>query len=151
MSGKAERAGEKLDSLEVIQRWSEVSPEHLKSAIKALDSELSRAHELRMVKEQHQEAKARREHTLYMTSMLVGSLVIIALLSGAVLLATRGQVLLPTIFTTLSVTMATVFVLRKHDPQQMRAVIKAQERITRSLSASADPAAAIEGTIPPTR
>lgn len=151
MSGNAESAGEKLDSLEVIQRWSELSPEHLKTASKTLNAELSRAHELRMTKEQYQDAKARREHTLYMTSMLLGSFVIIALLSGAVLLGMRGQVALPTIFTTLSVTMATVFVLRKHDPQQMRAVITAQARVARSLSASADPASVVEGEIPPAR
>jgi hypothetical protein len=145
VSGKADPAGEKLDSLEVIQRWSELAPEHLKTAIKTLDAELSRAHELRMIREKHQDAKARREHTLYMTSMLLGSFVIIALLSGAVLLGMRGQVALPSIFTTLSATMATVFVLRKHDPQQMRAVITAQARVARALSASADPTGAIEG------
>ena len=147
MSGKAEPASEKLNSLDIIQRWSELSPEHLKTAIKTLDAELSRAHELRMTKEQHQDAKARREHTLFMISMLLGFFVIIALLSGAVLLGMRGQVALPAIFTTLSATMATVFVLRKHDPQQMRAVVTAQARVARSLSATADPAGVVEGSL----
>lgn len=148
MSRKAEPAGENLDALEVIQRWSEVSPEHLKTVIKTLDAELSRAHELRMAREQHQDAKARREHTLYMTSMLLGAFVIIALLSGAVLLGMRGQVALPATFTTLSVTVATVFVLRKHDPRQMRAVVTAQARVARSMTAAADPTGTIEGSSP---
>lgn len=131
-----EPADRGLDSFEIIQRWNELSPQHLKAAMTAFDTQLARTHELRMTEARLQDARARREHILFMTSMILGFVVILVLMSGAVLLGMQGQITLPAILVTLSTSMATVFVLRKHDPKQMRAVVEAQTRIARSMLGS---------------
>lgn len=136
MSGTLEPADRGVDSFEIIQRWNELSPEHLKAAMKAFDAQLARTHELKMTQARLQDAKARREHTLFMTSMILGFVVILVLLGGAVLLGMQGQIALPTALVTLSVSMATVFVLRRRDSKQMRAVIEAQARIAQSALGS---------------
>jgi hypothetical protein len=147
MSGAVEPADGGMDSFAVIQRWNELSPEHLKAAMKVFDAQLARAHELKMTQTRLQDEKARREHTLFMTSMILGSVVILVLISGAFLLSMHGQIALPVGLTTLSASMATVFVLRIHDPQQMRAVIEAQARLARS---AAGPTNAVRATSEPT-
>lgn len=132
MSGTMEPSDGEMDSFAVIQRWNDLSPAHLKAAMQAFDAQLARTHELKMTQARLQDARARREHVLFMTSMILGFVVILLLMSGAVLLGMRGQIALPAILITLTTSMATVFVLRRHDPKQMRAVTEAQARIAQS-------------------
>jgi hypothetical protein len=108
--------------------------------LEAFNLELARAHELRLAEVRREEEKERRQHRLFMTGLILGFVVVIVMSSAAVVLGMQGQPELAGVLATLTIAVATVFVLRKHDPQSVKLVSEAAIRMaSRTSISSADP------------
>lgn len=118
-----------VDPLEAAFQWSSLPPEHLRIALTALEPQLAREHEYRM-EQLRLEARAeadRRGHVLYLGGLVAGFTIVVGMLTGAVVVGVSGQPWLAAMLAGPSVlALATLFVLRKADPAQTRAVSGSQ-------------------------
>jgi hypothetical protein len=126
--------------LEIAMQWAELPAEHLQVALKALEPQLRREHELRMEQEKavqklelermrlsSKEVQAKRSHALFMAGLVAGFVVTIGMLAGAVVVGVQGHVWLAAMLSGPSVlALAGLFVLRKTDTAQMGAVQRSQ-------------------------
>lgn len=126
--------------LEIAMQWADLPAEHLQVALKALEPQLRREHELRMAEQsairqleieelrvQSRETAARRSHTLMVIGLIAGFLLSAGMLVGAVIVGREGQVGLASMLSGPSViALASLFVLRRSDAVQTRAVARAQ-------------------------
>lgn len=78
-------------ALEIAKQWSELPPEHLRIALRALEPELAREHEYRMNQLRSQERRS-------LAALIAGFALAAALLALAVVVGLKGQVLLTALF-----------------------------------------------------
>lgn len=126
-------------SLEIAMQWAELPAEHLKAALKALEPELARSHAMRMAEQKTAERlelealrlkaaeeAARRSHTLYFTGLIAGFVLSAGMLVGSVIVGVHGQTALASVLAGPSlIALASLFVLRRTDTSQTRAVERA--------------------------
>ncbi|MFE1791885.1 hypothetical protein ACFW7J_26420 [Streptomyces sp. NPDC059525] len=121
-------------------QWSQLPVEHLQIALKAIEPELKREHELRMQQDahvqelqlerlrlesaqqqfaeqlQHEERQAKRSHTLYLMGLFAGFLISGGTLGGAIYVGIHDQPWLASLLAGPTLlALATLFVLRKND------------------------------------
>jgi hypothetical protein len=134
--------------LEIAMQWADLPVEHLQVALKALEPQLRREHELRMaeqatlqhlelerVREQSKETAARRSHTLMLAGLIAGFVLSAGMLVGAVVVAREGHIGLATMLAGPSViALASLFVLRRSDAGQTRAVSQSQNAAIQSAA-----------------
>lgn len=137
MSEQRESAAS-LGGLEVARAWADVPVEHLEVALKALEPQLLRDHEYRMAQQQIDrelklkameavEIRAKRAHALYLAGLVAGFIITVGMLTGAVIVGSNDQPWLAAMLSGPSVlALATVFVLRRNDTTQSRAVARNQ-------------------------
>jgi hypothetical protein len=116
--------------------------EHLKIALEALEPQLQREHEAQMehMRLAAQESEAGRAHRLYMCGLIAGFVVTIGMLAGAVVVGSNNQPVLAGILSGPSViALASVFVLRRNDASQMRAVARAHQSVLNAATSAGAP------------
>ncbi|MGW3284635.1 hypothetical protein ACWDR3_08330 [Streptomyces sp. NPDC001002] len=130
-----------LGGLEVARAWADVPVDHLEVALKALEPQLLRDHEYRMAQQQIDrelelkaieagENRAKRSHALYLAGLVAGFVITVGMLSGAVIVGSNDQPWLAAMLSGPSVlALATVFVLRRNDAAQSRAVARSQRLV----------------------
>ncbi|GAB1824665.1 hypothetical protein HerbRD11066_78310 [Herbidospora sp. RD11066] len=132
-------------SLEIALEWSKLPPRHLEVALKALNPQLEREHQLRLLQLQleAQEKKESRKHAMHMVSIGVGCLVALAMLGAAVVLGINDQPWLAAILAGPSVlALVKVFVLRRTDPVDMEKLFRSQRAVLSAMPQQATPAPA---------
>lgn len=134
--------------LEIAMQWADLPAEHLQVALKALERQLRREHELRMAEQsairqmeieslrvQARETAARRSHVLFVIGLVAGFLLSAGMLVGAVIVGVEGHVGLASMLSGPSViALASLFVLRRSDGAQTRAVARAHATTTQAES-----------------
>lgn len=142
--------------LEIAMQWAELPVEHLQAALKALEPQLRREHEARMEREKTareielermrlaaEEAQAARTHTLYLLGLVCGFLITAGMLTGAVIVGVNDQPWLAALLAGPSVSvLAGLFVLRRNDNSQTRALLAAQRATLNAVGQPAAPAPA---------
>ncbi|MFI6003944.1 hypothetical protein ACIA98_26685 [Streptomyces sp. NPDC051366] len=78
-------------ALDIAKQWSELPPEHLRIALRALEPQLAREHEYRMHQLRIQERRA-------LAGLVAGFALSSALLALAVVVGLQGQVMLSAVF-----------------------------------------------------
>ncbi|RFC75491.1 hypothetical protein DXZ75_13335 [Streptomyces sp. AcE210] len=135
--------------LEIAMQWADLPAEHLQVALKALEPQLKREHELRMAQQaalqqleleslrlQTREKAASRSHVLLITGLIAGFLLSAGMLAGAVVVGIEGHVALASMLSGPSVlALASLFVLRRSDATQTRAVARAQAAASQAAQA----------------
>lgn len=105
-------------ALNIAMQWAELPPEHLKIALRAMEPQLVRDHEL-LMEQLRLSAQAQSEgrvHRLYMGGLIAGFGVVAGMLSAAVIVGINGQAWLAAMLAGPSVlSLAGLFVLRKVD------------------------------------
>ncbi|WP_225848196.1 hypothetical protein [Streptomyces sp. HPF1205] len=121
-------------ALDLATQWASLPPEHLRIALKALEPQLAREHELRLEQERAaermnvalaenaaREGADRRAHIRYLSGLWAGLVISLFMLTGAVVVGTAGQ---PWLAAALSgpsmLALARIFVLRRSDPEDLR-------------------------------
>ncbi|MFE3030095.1 hypothetical protein ACFXKY_00400 [Streptomyces canus] len=130
-------------SLEVALQWGQLPPEHLKAALKALEPELARQYELSVlrVQLQHQEVRDQRVHHLYMGGLIAGFIIVVAMLTGAVIVGINQMPWLAAMLSGPSVlALAGLFVLRRIDSTSAREMARSQ-RASLAATQYPDPSA----------
>ncbi|WP_382465814.1 hypothetical protein ACFIN9_26425 [Streptomyces noursei] len=138
MSQESGTSARQPTGLDIAMQWAELPAEHMKIALDALEPQLRREHEMRVLQQdaehklalekiKSQEAAARRSHTLYLTGLIAGFAISVAMLSGAVVVGVNGQPWLAAMLSGPGVlALATLFVLRRNERGQAQAVGAAQ-------------------------
>ncbi|MEU6401062.1 hypothetical protein ABZ867_29310 [Streptomyces cinnamoneus] len=125
--------------MNIAMQWAELPPEHLRIALKAMEPQLARDHELMMeqVRLSAQAQSEGRVHRLYMGGLIAGFGVVAGMLSAAVIVGIHGQAWLAAMLAGPSVlSLAGLFVLRKVDAGASKDV----SRVTRSALGAASQA-----------
>lgn len=136
--------------LDIAMQWADLPAEHLQAALKALEPQLRREHELRMAQQsalqqmqleslrlETRERTARRSHFLLITGLVAGFLLSTGMLVAAVMVGMQGHIGLASMLSGPSVlALASLFVLRRSDAAQTRAVARAQAN---TIQAAAPP------------
>lgn len=134
--------------LEIAMQWAELPAEHLQVALKALEPQLRREHELRMAEQKAataldlervrlgaKEEASKRTHTLYVVGLVVGSVIAVGMLAGAVIVGREGHGWLASLLAGPSlIALVSVFVLRHTDSSQTKAVASAQRAALAALT-----------------
>ncbi|WP_405476450.1 hypothetical protein [Streptomyces sp. NBC_00009] len=146
-----------LNSLDIAMQWAALPPEHLKAALAALEPELARLHELSLLRArlEFKEAQDRRTHNLYLGGLIAGFIVVVAMLSGAVIVGINDMPWLAAMLAGPSVlSLAGLFVLRRVDSASARETgrahreaLAASQPPTAPAPAPADPAAGQGGAV----
>lgn len=132
--------------LEIAMQWADLPAEHLQVALKALEPQLRREHELRMAQQaavqqvelenlrlQSREKAARRSHLLLISGLVAGFLLSAGMLAGAIVVGREGHVALASMLSGPSVlALASLFVLRRTDAAQTRATAQAHATATQA-------------------
>ncbi|MFM9373391.1 hypothetical protein [Streptomyces sp. Da 82-17] len=116
--------------LDIALQWAELPPEHLKAALQALEPELARRHEMRMLQArlEAQGAEDRRSHLLYLSGLVGGFLIVVAMLTASVIVGINGLPWLSAMLAGPSVlSLAGLFVLRRVDSGTARQVARAHD------------------------
>ncbi|MFB4284870.1 hypothetical protein ACBJ59_57050 [Nonomuraea sp. MTCD27] len=116
-----------LTGLEIAMQWTKLPPEHLRAALKALEPQLVRDHAYRMALAEIQERNDERSHRLFMTGLLIGCGVAVAMLVAAVIVGMNGHAWLALAFSGPSMlALVGMFVLRRFDTATLRESRRAQ-------------------------
>lgn len=123
MSERRQLKSERSSALEIAKKWSKIPSEHLEIALKALEPELQREHQRRLAEQRQIERDAQRKHVRYLCGLWAGLSLAVVMLTVGVILAIYG-LLWPALLCTgpSLVAMAKIFVLRRSDPEDIRAV-----------------------------
>jgi hypothetical protein len=114
---------ESSTALEIALQWSQLPPEHLEIALRAMEPQLARDHDLKMEKlrlaaENKREA---RTQTLYIAGLAAGFVIVVGMLGSAVIVGINGQPWLAAMLAGPSViSLAGLFVLRRVDSTAAR-------------------------------
>lgn len=114
--------------LDLALEWSQLPPKHLEIALRALDPQLEREHQFRVLQLQLdlQEKQEARKHVMHMAGIAVGCFVALAMLGAAVALGINAQPWLAAILSGPSIlALVKVFVLRRSDPGDMEKLFRA--------------------------
>ena len=132
--GTVIRPDRQPSALDLATQWATLPPEHLRIALKALEPQLAREHELRLEQERSAERTSvaaaesaaaesadRRAHVRYLSGMVSGLVLSLSMLTGAVIVGTSGQAWLAAALSGPSMlALAKIFVLRRSDPEDLR-------------------------------
>lgn len=80
-------------ALELANQWAQLPPDHLAAAIKALEPQLRREHQLRQEELRQIALKEQHSYLLYMIGMGAGFAIAVASLCGAIILGPRNPTL----------------------------------------------------------
>lgn len=127
--------------LEIAMRWGQAlgGPEQLQIALAALEPQLKREHQIRIkhmdmqvkkAERQTREAREVRQHRFRMASLIVGSILSIAMLAAGVYVAQDAWWLASLLCGPSLISMAAIIILRRHDNEAMKAVADAAKRAT---------------------
>lgn len=133
--------------LEIAMQWAQLPSEHLQSALKALEPQLRREHELQMEREraaneisvermrlEARQSDSKRSHLLYLLGLIAGFILAAGMLVGAVIVATDGQAALATLFAGPSlIALVSIFVLRRKDASDTQALQQSQQHVLQTL------------------
>ncbi|MFJ4793915.1 hypothetical protein [Kitasatospora purpeofusca] len=157
MTAARRDASRELSGLEIALEWGKLPPEHLSAALKALEPELKRAHEIRMKRldmeerersalHEANERQAQRSYRLYMGGLVAGFALCAGMLVGSVVEAIHGQVVLAaTMAGPTMLGIASLFVLRQRSAspgqrRQARGVALPGQQSNRSVLPDVQPA-----------
>ncbi|GLW07891.1 hypothetical protein Misp01_30210 [Microtetraspora sp. NBRC 13810] len=118
-----------LTGYEISKMWGQLSPEHLRVALKALEPQLAReeAFRLAQLNAEMEEKKDRRAHVQHMTGLVAGLLIAIGTLAGAVMLGIHAQPWLALLLSGPSVfALVKIFVLRRTTSNDLKELRRAQ-------------------------
>jgi hypothetical protein len=144
MTGGVERSGAG-SGIEIAGQWAKLPPEHLAVAFSAMEPQLAREHEYRI-----EELKARgqaevRAHELAQRGQNFGLVIALSMLVAAIVLAFGGMQALAGVFAGPSLlALAKLFVLRRSDASDMKAVTDSRGRGGAVLSEAS--AASVDAT-----
>ncbi|MGW1540638.1 hypothetical protein ACWCPM_10400 [Streptomyces sp. NPDC002309] len=116
--------------MDIARRWGQVSDaDQLKVALVALEPELQREHEARMKVLEQAEARDRRSHRLLMTGLIVGAVISLAMLGGGIYVAKDAWWLSALLCGPSMISMALIYILRRHDAKASQAVVDITRRV----------------------
>ncbi|MER6299144.1 hypothetical protein ABT247_06145 [Kitasatospora sp. NPDC001539] len=110
-------------ALEIAKAWAGLPIETFQAALAALEPQLVREHDLRILEQRRIEQEGQRKHRLAAIGLFIGSIIAIISIGAAIYFGisqnfwAMALVLGPTAFV-----MIKVFVLRKSDPEDARAL-----------------------------
>lgn len=123
-------SGSEINALAIALQWAQLPSEHLGAALRALEPELARQHELKKLEVSRQVGKEKRTFVLYMAGLIAGFLITMGMLTGAVIVGLEGHLWLAAMLSGPSVfALATLFVLRRSDAEHTRRVAESQRGI----------------------
>jgi hypothetical protein len=125
---------DRFDALQNAMKWSQLPPEHLAAALKALEPYLAREHEYRMeqAKLAAEAEVSRQAHALHRMGMISGLLISVAMLGCSVLTGLKGDLILSIVLAGPSVlALAALFIFRKSDTAYLQVLSRAQESSSR--------------------
>jgi hypothetical protein len=117
------QAGKPGDLESLLVTLSQLPPEHFKLALKAVEAELARSHELRLEQERSRirEAADARTHALFAWGLGAGFVVVLGMIAASVVIGLKGYVWLSASLSGPGVVvLASLFVLRKLDSSYVR-------------------------------
>ncbi|MCX5269966.1 hypothetical protein [Streptomyces sp. NBC_00199] len=123
----------------IARQWAELPPEHLTAAMKAMEPELRRGNRERMARMKlqdiadaraHEERQQQRQHRQHAAELTVGAVVALAMLAGGVYVAPESWWLSTLLCGPSLLALAKVFILRRSDPDDMKAVAGAARTST---------------------
>ncbi|MFE7358037.1 hypothetical protein ACFU8Q_34120 [Streptomyces sp. NPDC057543] len=136
--------------LEIAMKWgSALGPDKLEVALKALEPELRRHHKERMTRltlqreaaqQASKERSEERAHKRHVAGLAVGGVVAVAMLAAGVYVAKDAWWLALVLCGPSLLALAKVFVLRRSDPDDMRAVTQAARTATNAAGQAQPPA-----------
>jgi hypothetical protein len=141
--GVAERGP--ITGIEIATEWAKLPPEHLQMALKALNPQLQREHEVRLeqIRISAQSAQQIRQFRIQLYSLWAGLTISLVMLGASVYVAVNDQPWLALAFSGPSLLALTkLFVLRRTDPHDMSSMVRSQ----RSAAALVPPDPAAGGT-----
>jgi hypothetical protein len=119
------RAGTTGDLESILVTLAQLPPEHFKLALKTVEAEMARRHELQLERERSRvrEAADARTHALYAWGLGAGFVVALGMITAAVLVGLQGHVWLAAGLSGPGVVgLASLFVLRRLDSRALRHV-----------------------------
>ncbi|MFJ9832847.1 hypothetical protein ACIRU2_15880 [Streptomyces sp. NPDC101169] len=134
--------------MDIARQWGQLSPDHLKLALEALEPQMRREHQLRIkqldfqAKKAEQEAKSerdRRRHQFKMASLIVGAVLAAAMLGGGVYVAKDNWWLATLLCGPSLIALAKIVFLRRSDPDDMKLVAAASKHSTNAASQTQPP------------
>jgi hypothetical protein len=117
------------DLAAMMNAVAQLPPEQFELALKAVETQLARDHELRMEQERNRlvEAESVRSHALFTRGLVAGFVVVIGMVTGSVVVGVQGHVWLSASLSGPGViVLASLFVLRRLDAKQLRLVSRGQ-------------------------
>ncbi|MDH2388183.1 hypothetical protein QCN29_05135 [Streptomyces sp. HNM0663] len=129
--------------LEIAMKWGQAlgGPEQLKVALEALEPQLKREHQLHLkqLDIRAKQAERRYQHRFRMTSLIVGAVMSVAMLSGGVYVAKDAWWLSTLLCGPSMIGMALIIILRRHDANAMKAISEAARRSTDAVGQAQPP------------
>jgi hypothetical protein len=115
MSDARFRPTGEASALDIAQQWAQLPPEHLKAALKALEPQLVREHDLRAEELNQAALRDQRNHRLLMSGLVAGYTIAITALIAATLVGIHGHTLLSAVLVGPSVpALVSLFLTRGH-------------------------------------
>ncbi|MFC9432091.1 hypothetical protein [Streptomyces sp. NPDC056987] len=148
MTNQSEPAASR-GGLDIAREWANLPPDHLEIALKALGPQLERDHEYRMkvIQLEYELAGAKQTHTLYLVGLVAGFVISVGMLIGAVIVGSNDQPWLAAMLSGPSVlALTTVFVLRRSDTAQSRAVAHSQQLALDAAAQASPPSPVVDPT-----
>lgn len=135
VSERDEAAAVSSIALQIAQTWAQVPPEHLQTALQALEPEFQREHEHRMEILRQAEEGERRRHVQYLCGLGAGFVIAMGMLTGAVVVGINGQPWLAALLTGPSlIALAKLFVIRRADAADTKLITQALRDALNSAS-----------------
>ncbi|MGP3990805.1 hypothetical protein [Streptomyces sp. 3N207] len=136
--------------LEVAMKWGAAlgGPDQLDVALKALEPQMKREHQLKLKHLEFQREVAeraarlereRRSHTRHLAGLAVGAVLAVAMLGAGVYVAKDAWWLSALLCGPSLLALAKIFVLRRSDPEDMRFVSKTARNSTNAASQAQPP------------
>ncbi|MGW9211328.1 hypothetical protein ACWGR4_30675 [Embleya sp. NPDC055664] len=121
----------------IAAQWAGLPPEHMRIALKALEPQLVRDHEVHLTQARAAEARDRRAFRLLMTGQVFGFVIALATMSAAAVVGVEGHVWLAAVLSGPSViALAKLFVIRRTDNAEIRAAARVSVAAAQSVPPS---------------
>ncbi|MFF9114336.1 hypothetical protein ACF09Y_01715 [Streptomyces massasporeus] len=132
-------------ALDIAAQWAQMPAEHLTAALKALEPQLKREHQLRTLQENNrarleeerlktEHEREKRRHRRHMVNVSAGLAVALGGLAGSLYFGTIGQLVLAVVlFGPNLVVLVKMFTLRRSDPQDIFRVTTAMRTASLAL------------------
>jgi len=123
-------------AFEIANQWAQYPPAHLTAAIKALEPQLRREHELRQEELRQIALKEHHSYLLYLIGMGAGFAIAIASLTGAIILGRHNPTLAGILVGPGLASAISTFVLRRSAYVEARRQVSPESIATATLSVS---------------